>query len=214
MYQPENAERPQYPMFPKVNGRVLSFLSGAGVAAVALTAALGIALFSLTGLIVRETQVPLSQAERAEEVGMLTAARDLLVLDQAEAALAEIDQDSSGQASPERQQLAERRQAAALSLASVDEADYPLLLAEAERRGISAETTDEEIEAMAASTKTAVEPYLGDFERGVALIAAPAALALMLFVEPAGCPSLASVLMDARAFSRRRRELFFERSVQ
>ena len=213
MYQPENPERPQYPMFPKVNGRVLSFLSGTGAVALALAASLGVALFFLTGLVERDVEVPLSVSERAEEVGMLRAARDVLVYEDTRASMERLEAlGEAGQASQEYRDLSARNQAASLSLASVDEESFEQLKEAAAARGIGEDTTDEEIEAMVASTKVSREPYLGDFERGIALVAAPCAFALMLFAEPAGCSSLASALSDARAFARRRRELYFVRS--
>lgn len=219
MYQPSNAERPEYPVFSRVNGRILSFLPGKGALVVLAAAALSLVLVSGIGGIVREEEVPLSEYEALQELERLKAERASLRVEEVEARIAEAEAaacqgpSSEGDAEDDLVRLKGELSALEVTLGSLSSSELERLKAQALEDGVGSEDGDEELREKVPPTKREEIPVV-DGMTCVALFGfAPIATALVLVVEPSGMPSIASCIASKLRYARKQHVYFYCRSA-
>ena len=217
MYRPEDTKAPRYPVFEKLNGRIIPWISGKGALVIIAAFIIAASFIHLTAAWTRTVEVETTDAERAEALSHLSQVRDVAVYDEAEA---EVGRLSDGQGAPredlteeEREryyELISERAIAMRSIAAVISTDLAEMRREAESLGITARTTDEELAAFVPATKTAERRVVG---APVAVLVAGAIVlaAAALMVEPREGMNLYRLLREERAFKAKQHEYLYAR---
>lgn len=217
MYKPTDVERPQYPVFAKVNGRIIPFLSIKGVIAIAATLALGIGLFVAFSMLTHEIDIEVAQADRSIEYDSFKAQRAAVRLDAAQDELAPYEDgdgkpraDLSAEDKMRYQEIVAGRSSVEVTLSVYTPDQRADLAVRAAENGIAAETSDAELEAMVAKTKREVVPVIDDFMRFVIFVFLPLGACIASVVEIDGM-SLVSAISDRVAFRRKQHVYFYRR---
>lgn len=218
MYKPLDPDVPQYPVFAKVNGRIIPFLSAKGFAAIAAAVLLGTVLFAATGAFVHDVEVPMPGNEVQNARDDLKAARAAAQLESARSALRQYETSEGdareGLSAAERadyQQVRSEASTAELALSMYSPDQRARLLDDAAVKGISPSTEDAELEAMAPTTAVETRPVVDDFVRFVVLGFVPFVGTISAVVESADGTSLASMVTERVRFARRQRTFFYSR---
>lgn len=213
MYAPEDGRNPQYPVFARIDGRIIPFLSLRCVVAVAVSLAIAAVLWAASGMVVHEAEVDLTPSEsseaRAEAKAQLYAVR-LAALEEAIEPYVgddgEPDPSIGEDGLAELRELQSQRDSMAALLADYGP-DERAELAEAGRAaGMGAGMDETDIEAFVPETRVSVEPVLTRPARFALFVICPVATAIVMFGEFGGGMSIASYIGDAVSFRRRRRE--------
>ena len=218
MYQPQDMASPAYPVPQKINGRIVSFISGKGAAVVALVGVVAAILYSTVGGMTTTVEEPLTEYERGTALTDLRIERAAVQCAEAKAELAYYE-DGQGLARAGLTQE-EKERYKALSKA-YSEAGFVMgaktgearvaLEAEAAEDGITATTGDEELEAMVPETKEVEVQAIDQVHRLIFFLIMPIGVALAIVAEPMGMQSLASMANDRIQFNKRRRAFLYSR---
>ena len=208
MYRPSDMERPQYPMFKKVNGRIISFLSLKGALALGASVLFAIALAFLLGVPKVAVEVKTTQAEQLEVKTILNAEHAAVSRDATQTELALYQNEThtgakTGITEDEYARYLELSQElskydAILSACTKYSEDELTLMAKED--GITYETTQDALEDKVLLVKTEQTDAIALPVRWAVAIAV-IGLALMLLCEFGGERSLALKLIDSARFS-------------
>lgn len=208
MYRPQDPERPQYPMFKKVNGRIVSFLSLK--AALALGASVLVAVLLAVALSIPKVEavVQTTQQERLEAQTVLTAERAAAALAPAQSELATYRAEGgsgpkTGLNDKEYQHYLELSQEVSKcnAVLSACTAYAPAQLREmASGHGITRATTDAELEEMVPLEKDELQDAVAVPLRWAVALAV-IGLSLIMLCEVNGERSLALKLIDSMRFA-------------
>lgn len=217
MYKPSDATNPQYPVFRKLNGRIIPFLGARGIAAIAATLALGVLLFAATGNIVHDVNVDVSASDMQLERENLRAERAAVQLGEAQARLAPYQaeggaarDDLTAEERGAYQEAKAAASAAEIALAIYGPDQRTALSAAAAADGIAADTTDEELQSKVVTSRIEIRPVVDDLLRFAALVFAPTVIAVVVVFESDGT-SLASLVADRLAFNRKQKTYYYSR---
>ena len=157
-YQPEAGARdPRYPAFKMPSGHIMPGFGARQALALAGIAAAGIALVALLGIPKAEVAVPVPEAERAAQLDQMRQDRNYLHSLSQEAAIGSATEGGARQvyADPAAREEVEARAA---------------------EEGVTAETTDAEIESLVPAERAEEQDAIHVFHRVAALFVVPVAL--------------------------------------
>lgn len=208
MYRPEDKKNPQYPVFARLNGRVISWLSLKCFVATVAAAVLAVALWAGLGSLTQHVSSPLTAEQSLAYRTELDQERSVLQLDTAKAALEPyLAADGSIKEGLSESQFAEGYdlQVRVGELESVtsllSDEEIAALRSEAAKDGVTAETTDEELDAMVPDYADEEVPLVSGQVR-FALAVCLVAFALFFSAEWLDGPSLAYLIRQRVAYNR------------
>lgn len=218
MYKPQDDDRPQYPVFAKVNGRIIPFLSLKGFLAIAAVLVVGVGLFFAAAAVTHEVDVDVPPAEQSAEHDAIKAQRSAVQYDAARRSLepyvdgeGAVRADLGVEERIEYQELSSKASSLEVVLSMYSPSQRADLAERAAERGITAETSDEELEGMVATTRRATVPVMDDFMRFLVFIFIPVGAAISAVFEVDGM-SLVSAIGDRVSYRRKQHVFFYRRA--
>lgn len=220
MYRPIDKLNPEYPVFKKVNGRIISFLSMKAFFACMAAVLVSIVLYVILGKVAYTETVAMDELERAESQNLYVAEWAALRMPEVEKALSQYT-TSDGKAKSDlsagqRQtylEYANERAALEIKIAGGGGASLEDLAEAACRNGLTAQMYEGEAIALAPVTKEVRTPYLSSMVRfsiGLLIVG----FTILLSIEPGGSRSLAKSLIDLRHFSKKQHVFVYRRSIE
>lgn len=217
MYVPTDAKNPQYPVFARIDGRIVPFLSARCAVALVAAGVIACVLWAASGQILHEDVVAMTPAQTAEARDDLKAQLYAAKLDAAEEALSILaDEDGKPREDLDQKDLAayqdaeSERKSCESMLAAYSPAERASLVDRARESGIGAGMDLEGIERMVPTEMEVVEPVLDPLTRFALCVLLPIVGAGALFGEVGGM-SIAGFVGDELSFRRRPREHFYIR---
>lgn len=207
MYKPQDMERPQYPMFKKVNGRIISFLSLKAALAIGVAVVFAIILALVLGIPTKDVSVATTDTDKLSAKTLLQAQRAAAALPEVEAEMAPLQNEAgtgpkTGLTSEQTvtyNELSQEKLKCKSTLTSYTSKTTSELTSLAKENGITRHTTDEEIEARVPNEKIESQQVVSVPARWAVALAI-VGLAFMLFSE-FGERSLAEKLMLTRKYA-------------
>lgn len=169
MYEPHDKDEPKYFIFKHVSGRLIPGFGPVQYAIVATVLAVGIVLFSLSGLIKTETTKTLSPPELAQQHSENKILRNQLYSLELEEGLATPTLLEEGEAS--------------YVYVGEDPAVIEEIQERARARKITSSMSDEDLEKLTQTTKTISVELIPMFLRIALFLAAPLLITVSLFIE-------------------------------
>ena len=215
MYRPEDPKAPRYPVFEKVNGRIVPWLSAKGALAIIAACVLAGMFIHLSASWTRTVDVALADGDHADEVAHLERVRDVATYDEVEAELALLA-DSTGApredlTDEEREryyELVGERAIAMRTVAVLVSSDLAELRAEAQELGITSSTTDAELAELIPPTRPeerrVIAAPLAILIAGIIVIAGAA-----LFIEPREGENLYRLIREDKEFRSKQHEYLY-----
>lgn len=218
MYRPEDSAAPRYPVFEKVNGRIIPFVSAKGAAVVVAAALLAVLFIHFAANLTRDVTVALTQEEVAEEMARLESVRNVAALDEISSELEALTAASGtpradlGPEELERYyELVADKSIATRSVAMLVSAEISAMRTEAKELGITSSTTDEDLFSLIDTTKTQAKRIIGS-PATILIALIIVSLAIGMVFEPAEGRNLYRLLVDMRRFNAKQHEYLYART--
>ena len=216
MYKPLDEDNPQYPVFAKVNGRIISFLSRKAVLIIGITIVLCASLFIAADSIKQWVDTPLPATEKARLYDNLKAQRAAVQYQRIKSDMAAYEEEGvvrpnlSLEEKQAYQDLKSRISMLEVALSVYNANQRDDLVHKAKEAGIG-QASDDELEAMVPNTKPEEVPVIDDFLRFILFVFIPVGIVISLVVEIGGSISGIQYFLDCLAFRRKQKTYFFRR---
>lgn len=215
MYKPNDMNRPQYPVFRKVDGKIIPLFSGKAIVTVMVVILLCIAVFTTTGSITKTIEVNTTALEQNNELTDLKAQRAAMAYQQTRQEMEKLENEQGDKLSTlsidqekRYNELQNDADSKSLILASYTDEQQARLIISAQENDINPDTNDEELKTFVKMTRTEEVPVIDDFVRGIFLIFLPIGITLALVAEYEG-NSLSKALMRMIYFKRKQHVFYY-----
>lgn len=203
MFEPDK-NNPKYPVFRKLDGRLLPGLSKSTTLVIVIVLIIGIIAFHSLGNVKHVIEVPISKVDVSSLFSEYR--NEQLALEYTE--LKELNEELAEKEEPTAEQRAElssienRLGTISAALIGIPQTEYERYANKAKEKGITSEMSSAELESFVPLTREEEQPVISDFDRGVWFVGVPIALILIVSWEKDGRSLLMNIRTAVRYFRR------------